>query len=60
MTPICENCIHWENGECEVKLGDNRTASNHECDEVMSLFDFTFGEGPTLFFEPVRSKTRRK
>lgn len=50
MKPICENCTHWEKGECEVKLRDYRTASNHGCDEVMSLFDFTFGEGPMLFF----------
>lgn len=26
--------------------------ANHECDEVMFLFDFALGQGPTLFFEP--------
>lgn len=60
MKAICGNCIYWHNGECEVKYGDNRTTSNHECDEVMLLFDFTMGQGPTLFFEPNKSKPTRK
>lgn len=28
MKAICENCTHWQNGECEVKLGDSRTSAN--------------------------------
>ena len=60
MKPICENCIHWENGECELKLRDYRTSANHECDEVMFLFDFVIGEGPTLFFEPYKTNKNIK
>lgn len=60
MKAICGNCIYWQNGECEVKYGDNRTTSNHDCDEVMFLFDFELGQGPTLFFEPDKSKTKEK
>lgn len=54
MDKICKNCIHYleDKGECEVKLKNYHTSAYHECDEVMVLFDFTFGEGPTLFFEP--------
>lgn len=32
MSPVCENCTHWQNGECEVKFGDSHTSANHECD----------------------------
>lgn len=60
MSLVCENCTHWQNGECEVKFGDNHTSANHECDEVMFLFDFALGQGPTLFFESNKSKPTRK
>lgn len=58
MSPICGNCIYWQNGECEVKYEDNRTTSNHECDVVMEMFDFSFG-GPTMFFAPENLKRKK-
>lgn len=59
MKAICGNCIYWHNGECEVKYGDNRTTSNHECDEVMDLFELSTGRS-SMFFAPDKSKTTRK
>lgn len=54
MRPICKNCIYYREKDrvCEVKLGNDQTSPYNECDELMFLFDFTSGKGPTLFFEP--------
>ena len=53
---ICQNCCHWNDGECEVKYYNKSTHPGQKCNEVALTARESLDGKVVMFFKPINEE----